>query len=195
MTGGRAAGPVSKMESQLRVSCFRWMAQLFCLLGKSNTPAILFNSFRLMESFTDKFEVDRKELKVYACAALWIASKYHDEEEYFVAADFLDVLGEYSLNHLKTAERIVFNECWRELKPWTAIDWAIKEDGNRIAYKCLLGVYAAGVCGARDTLLVCETIGKMFTKQLDDEKTRLAYRAYLENKPIEFDFSQLEYYE
>jgi hypothetical protein len=93
------------------------------MIGESNTPGIIFNATALLDCFLSTNYIEKSETQLYVAAALLIASKFADEEEYFSPYDLLDSCSrKYTLEDLFIAERRLFFDSMGALQMTTAID-------------------------------------------------------------------------
>lgn len=110
-------------EDKHRSTGISWLVEIFHDIGDSCTPAILFNAISIFDDFMGKRSIPIEFIQLYIITALWISSKFHDEDEYYEPCDLLHICKDkYDIDQLIEAEIEMFFESSSALQIETAID-------------------------------------------------------------------------
>jgi len=67
----------SDIRPRMRTILFTWLTEVHVKYNMKK-DVVLWAAFQICDRYLSKVDVHRKELQLMGCAALWIASKYHD---------------------------------------------------------------------------------------------------------------------
>ena len=123
---------MTALRKQDRTIVMSWLFHVFHGMGESCTPAIAFNAAAIFDHYWTLEGMTQKEAQLYAMAALWIASKFSDEEEYFELEDLARALSKtaYTSEDLLAAEQRIFWKSYGALQMKTVIDIWVERNGR-----------------------------------------------------------------